>query len=93
MPSALGVVRYEVGGRLRARDGRGTVLGSAGVEVARSAGAVMVRAASPPPARHRARRAQTQLDAIARKLNTRPRKTLGYRTPADILGDTVASTG
>ena len=36
---------------------------------------------------------QTQLDAIARKLNTRPRKTLGYRTPADILGDTVASTG
>ena len=36
---------------------------------------------------------QTQLDAIARELNTRPRKTLGYRTPADILGDTVASTG
>jgi transposase, IS30 family len=35
---------------------------------------------------------QRQLDAIARRLNTRPRKTLGYRTPADILADTVAST-
>ena len=29
----------------------------------------------------------------ARALNTRPRKTLGYRTPADILADTVALTG
>ena len=28
---------------------------------------------------------QTQLDAIARELNTRPRKTLGYRTPAATL--------
>ena len=36
---------------------------------------------------------QRYLDAIARRLNTRPRKTLGYRTPADILGDTVALTG
>ena len=36
---------------------------------------------------------QAQLDAIARELNTRPRKTLGYRTPADILADTVALTG
>ena len=36
---------------------------------------------------------QPQLDAIARELNTRPRKTLGYRTPADILAETVASTG
>ena len=35
---------------------------------------------------------QRQLDAIARRLNTRPRKTLGYRTPADILAETVAST-
>ena len=40
-----------------------------------------------------ARYTQTQLNAIARELNTRPRKTLGYRTPADILADTVASTG
>jgi IS30 family transposase len=40
-----------------------------------------------------ARYTQPQLDAIARELNTRPRKTLGYRTPADILGDTVALTG
>ena len=33
-----------------------------------------------------------QLNAIARELNTRPRKTLGYRTPADILAETVAPT-
>ncbi len=36
---------------------------------------------------------QRYLDAIARRLHTRPRKTLGYRTPADILADTVALTG
>ena len=36
---------------------------------------------------------QTQLDAIARQLNTRPRKTLGHRTPAATLAETVASTG
>ncbi len=36
---------------------------------------------------------QAQLDAIAVQLNTRPRKTLGYRTPAVTLADTVASTG
>ena len=36
---------------------------------------------------------QDDLDAIARRLNTRPRKTLGYRTPAATLADTVASTG
>ena len=35
---------------------------------------------------------QTQLDAIARRLNTRPRMTLGYRTPADKLAEIVAST-
>src|SRR5215475_1157381 len=35
---------------------------------------------------------QRQLDAIALRLNTRPRKTLGYRTPSDILAETVAST-
>ena len=39
-----------------------------------------------------ARYTQTKLNAIARELNTRPRKTLGYRTPADILADTVAPT-
>ena len=39
-----------------------------------------------------ARYTQTKLNAIARELNTRPRKTLGYRTPADILADTVTPT-
>lgn len=36
---------------------------------------------------------QHDLDAIALKLNTRPRQTLNYRTPADTLADTVALTG
>jgi len=35
---------------------------------------------------------QAQLNAIARSLNTRPRKTLGYRTPADKLATSVALT-
>ena len=35
---------------------------------------------------------QRQLDAVARKLNTRPRKTLGYKTPAAMLLEAVAST-
>jgi IS30 family transposase len=36
---------------------------------------------------------QAQLDAIAQRLNTRPRLTLGYRTPAVRLAEIVASTG
>ncbi len=36
---------------------------------------------------------QRHLDRIALRLNTRPRKTLGYRTPAVTLAETVASTG
>jgi len=36
---------------------------------------------------------QTQLNAIARQLNERPRKTLGYRTPAEVFQECVASTG
>jgi IS30 family transposase len=36
---------------------------------------------------------QHDLDMIALKLNTRPRKTLGYSTPADMLEQTVALTG
>ena len=36
---------------------------------------------------------QAQLDEIALRLNTRPHKTLGYRTPAVTLAETVASTG
>ena len=35
---------------------------------------------------------QRQLDRIARQLNTRPRKTLGFETPAVTLAKTVAST-
>jgi IS30 family transposase len=36
---------------------------------------------------------QAQLDAIALRLNTRPRMTLGYRTPAARLAEIVALTG
>jgi IS30 family transposase len=39
------------------------------------------------------RHSQQDLDAIAEKLNTRPRKTLDYVTPADKLATTVAATG
>lgn len=36
---------------------------------------------------------QRQLDAIALKLNTRPRQTLGWKTPAQTLEAAVAATG
>jgi IS30 family transposase len=36
---------------------------------------------------------QAQLDAIALRLNTRPRKTLGFMTPAEKLAETVATIG
>lgn len=36
---------------------------------------------------------QRQLDAVARKLNTRPRETLHWKTPAQVLAATVAMTG
>jgi IS30 family transposase len=36
---------------------------------------------------------QTHLNKIARRLNQRPRKTLGFTTPADRLQASVASTG
>lgn len=36
---------------------------------------------------------QAELDAVARKLNERPRKTLGYETPAERYRQTVASIG
>jgi IS30 family transposase len=36
---------------------------------------------------------QAKLNAVARQLNERPRKTLGYETPAERFGQCVASTG
>jgi len=36
---------------------------------------------------------QRQLDKVAQQLNTRPRQTLEFRTPAAVLAATVASTG
>ena len=35
---------------------------------------------------------QARLNAVARELNTRPRKTLDYRTPAEALASIVATT-
>ncbi|HEY2485338.1 MAG TPA: IS30 family transposase, partial [Candidatus Binataceae bacterium] len=35
---------------------------------------------------------QRQLNAIAQRLNQRPRKTLGFQTPARTLSSNVAST-
>jgi IS30 family transposase len=36
---------------------------------------------------------QPQLNAIARQLNQRPRKTLGFHTPAEMFSERVALTG
>lgn len=46
-----------------------------------------------PPAANVSGYSQAQLDAIALRLNTRPRMTLGYRTPAAKLAEIVATTG
>jgi IS30 family transposase len=36
---------------------------------------------------------QAKLNATARSLNERPRLKLGFRTPAEMFNDCVASTG
>ena len=36
---------------------------------------------------------QVQLNAIARQLSERPRKTLGFHTPTEMFSECVASTG
>ena len=36
---------------------------------------------------------QAKLDSVARQLNERPRKTLGFQTPAQMFGHCVALTG
>ena len=46
-----------------------------------------------PKAVDLSRYSQAQLDGIALQLNTRPRMTLGYRTPAAKLAEIVASMG
>jgi IS30 family transposase len=46
-----------------------------------------------PHATDLSRYGQTRLDEIALRLNTRPRMTLGYRTPAAKLAEIVASMG
>jgi IS30 family transposase len=46
-----------------------------------------------PPATNLSRESQAHLDAIALRLNTRPRLTLGYQTPATKLAEIVAATG
>jgi IS30 family transposase len=46
-----------------------------------------------PKGRDLATLSQAQLDRIARRLNERPRKTLGFQTPAQKLAAIVATTG
>jgi len=40
-----------------------------------------------------AQHSQAKLNAVARELNERPRKTLDYETPAERFSQCVASTG
>jgi IS30 family transposase len=39
------------------------------------------------------RHTATELDAVAAALNSRPRKTLGYKTPAEALNEHLLSLG
>ena len=45
-----------------------------------------------PEGMYLSRLSQHQLNAIARQLNERPRKTLGFHTPAEMFSTCVAST-
>jgi IS30 family transposase len=46
----------------------------------------------PPAPTDLSRFSQSELDKIAKRLNQRPRKTLGFETPASRLQASVAST-
>ena len=46
-----------------------------------------------PRVSRQVRSSQAQLDRVALRLNQRPRKTLGFKTPASKLQASVASTG
>ena len=46
-----------------------------------------------PKAMDRSNVHQNRLNAVARQLNERPRKTLEFRTPAERLNEYVTSTG
>jgi len=64
-----------------------------------TAGSIANVATSPAPLQHLPKGidisgySQVKLNALARQLNERPRKTLGFQTAAEMFSQTVASTG